>query len=85
METPKQDWQLYDQKRRAAHIAWLRALTPESALALYEEFHALAASAQAHQSDHGAMEEQRRKEKLALRRKMRAAFGRSSIAKSSTY
>jgi hypothetical protein len=50
LETPKQDFHLYDALCRRAHAKRLRALTPESALALYEELFTLSRSGEAHAS-----------------------------------
>jgi len=74
IEAPKQDWKLYEAKCREEHVAWLRGLTPTAALALFESMGQFAARHAPASPARVRMEEARWQEKLAIRRKMLAAF-----------
>ena len=74
LSAPRQDWKAYEEKCQAAHLEWLRSLTDQDTLALYEGFHELAA---AHRDDSDGikrLEVMRWREKLAIRRRMCDAF-----------
>ena len=81
LETPKQDWQLYDKKCRRKHVQWLRSLTPDKALSLYEELHFLATSQEAHGFKSTPLAKLHWREKLSIRRKMRACFSDPALRK----
>ncbi len=74
LDAPKHNWNLYEEACRPAHIAWLRNLTPDDALALYEEFHFLVADQAGDDPGLARLENLRWEEKLAIRRRMVTGF-----------
>ena len=68
------NWELYERRCRQEHVAWLRSLTPESALALYEDFHTFVASQHIDAAERQRLDDRRWAEKVAIRRKLHAAF-----------
>ena len=65
--TPKHDWEQYEERCHAAKTAWLRGLTPEDSLCLYESFHDLVSRVQPCER----LVRERREEKMQLRMKLR--------------
>jgi hypothetical protein len=74
LEAPKQDWKLYAAKWHEDHVEWLRRLTPAAALSLLESMRRFANAHSAVSSTRERMEAARWEEKLAIRRKLLAAF-----------
>jgi hypothetical protein len=74
LDAPNHDWDLYEKACRPAHIAWLRSLTPDDALALYEEFHSFVSSQTGDDPGLARLEKLRWEEKVAIRQRMVAAF-----------
>ena len=72
LDEPRQSWELYEKKRRHEHVSWLRNLTSEQALILYEDMYRLASTQQGGTVGLNRLERRRWEEKTALRRKMRA-------------
>jgi hypothetical protein len=69
-------WDVYQQRCSAFHVQWLRSLTPADAIRLYQGLHRLS---RAQADDSPGWQRLRQKhweEKLALRRKLHAAFAR---------
>lgn len=74
MEAPKQNWSLYHDKCRHEHAEWLRSLTPARALSLCDDLRILAGRLLSGGPDAERTNRNRWQEKLAIRRKLVAAF-----------
>jgi hypothetical protein len=74
IEAPKQDWKLYAAKCQEDHVEWLRRLTPSEGLSLFESMRRFAKTHTADSPALERMESARWQEKLAIRRKLLAAF-----------
>jgi len=68
------DWIAYRQRCEASHIQWLRDLTPAESLRLYQGLHRLAMSQCDDSPGWQRLEQQRWREKVAIRRKLHEAF-----------
>jgi hypothetical protein len=82
LEPPRQRWGYYRERTREAHGEWLRGLSPRESLALYEGFHRFASSVRLGRDEAERLERSRWAEKVALRRKLLAAFSRLDDAPS---
>jgi hypothetical protein len=73
---PRHDWALYEHLTRAERLSCLRRLTPEEALDLYEDGHAIAIALTPIDGvgDLERLARARWTDKLALRHKLRRAF-----------
>ena len=74
LAAPRQDWALYERRSRPEHIDWLRRLTPADVLDLYEDFYRLARAQTRPDEGLERIEQIHWAEKVALRRKLHAAF-----------
>ena len=75
VELPKQDWQLYEEKCHAEHVAWMRSLSPSETLILYEDFYRLASRERKDASSgFNRLAQRHWEEKLAIRKRVNAAL-----------
>lgn len=77
MDYPKRDWRLYEDSCRAEHALWLRGLTAAASWELYQSLFEWGHLQQAEvQAGKRRLEQARWNEKLEVRRRLCAAFGK---------
>lgn len=74
LEAPRQDWQLYEKRCREACAERLRSLSPADALRIQEDLYRFACALPMSPRERERYEARRWSDKLALRKRLRAAF-----------
>jgi len=76
----RHDWNAYRQRCSALHAQWLRSLTAEESIVLYQALHRLARAQADDSPGWQRLQQKRWEEKVAVRRRLHAAFARLDAA-----